>query len=291
MPDKSNYNEAIQRETLKMSGDGGKSSESSSTKGAYSGRSSTSLDATDTKQNKNIDNTVANANNSTLKKSVGNNFGSEYQKVSEQWNQAGGIDVVQIQDDAPGEGWDTWQQRHAGSSKGLEEKYGYSMTREEVKQHRKDGTAMYQGEGAVPESGLHRSGGSIIDTRQQNRSIIYKPTTSGQKQNAARSMPIIDAKPISTNTTSPTLQTRVNNEIKSNLPTKKERKQEQKGIRKAENQNKKRIKSAKKDAYNVEKKQYKKKLKSEIKKYKSISSLKPYARSIAKSKVSKPTRR
>jgi len=297
MPDKSNYNKQIQDDTLKMSGDGGKSSESSSTKGAYSGSSSSSsnpntsslqgdisnfvpqvvldaatamsggsLNATDTKQNKNISNTVANVDNSTMKTSVGDNYSDASKKASESKT----FRAVLSED--------------GKSYTPLDSKYNSRAGRGDKTPVFSDiGTNTPYKKGDLSKSAEKSNISSPTSTTHESSHSEVKPDpTAGMSKRQVnkawrqQNNMGVDGKPLAETGVTTSVRNQAIDKIKQN--------------KKSQNAASSVEKQRKKDAFSVKKKQYKKELKSEIKKYKSISSLKPYARSIAKSKVSKPKR-
>ena len=181
----------------------------------------------------------------------GNNFSSKYQKANERWKQAGmhrttlhdgGLAVYHTK------GTETYKQPLA-TSKYIEEKGGFEKTKDRYT----------QGTGTDAKT-IKSESGAIIENipgeygKTRDRAIIYKPTTSTQKQNVGREVEIREAKKLSFNVT-PSLRTEnLNGNIKSQV------KQADKIAKKENVKNKKANKLADK-SYNKELKQHQRKKK------------------------------
>jgi hypothetical protein len=180
---KSDYNEQIKDETINMAGGDGTSSAPShdATHGSIVNPNDMGgagvLAPTDTSQNQNISDTVANVDNSTLKTSVGDDYSSEYNKASQAWKDAGSVQMNKVSMDSLAD--PSTNYIHDDNVRG-----GWTLEKGEIDDFRKTGKSIpwFRG-GAIPETNVHKDeGGNIIDNRVQNQSTITpKPTPKKDK--------------------------------------------------------------------------------------------------------------
>lgn len=310
---KSDYNEQIKDETINMAGGDGTSSapsheathESVNTNvPSFTQKdplSKTNIDATDTSQNKNISNTVANVDNSTLKTSVGDDYSSEYNKASQAWKDAGSWDVYKDTRSWEGKPHNTYYKstnpelkaKNVGASR-------WAKTASPGGDHWSDTGkirghvsrflgAEKEGYGFTGAGGakVHKDeGGNIIDNRVQNQSTITpKPTPKKDKAwDYVKSVSTPSSSAEKGNTSYQSQQTSGSDKItkKENKAWAKERTKE--------------VKTNKKDSFKTSKQQYKKDIKSKKESWRNqstrsygSSTLGHYsAGSYAKSRIAKP---
>lgn len=217
---------------------------------------------------------IADMKSNVSKVRGGTGISNQYSKAEQRLKDAGGVEIKKTSEDLySGDklDFDIYQQKNGNPM-------GYTITKGEAKYFKEHGITMAQGPGAIPKAkdgvSIHKGpGGNIIENiegtpgKTRDRAIIYRPTTSTQKQNVGREVKIREAKQLSSAT--PSLRTE---NLNSNI--KKQVKQADKIAKKENRKNKKANKLADK-SYNKELKQHQRKKKKDlVKGYRASSGIK-----------------
>ena len=227
---------------------------------------------------------IADMKSNVSKVRGGTGISNQYSKAEQRWKDAGGVEVKKVSDvEYFGGKFDSYYQKDGDAS-------GYTMTKNEVEDFKKDGKSMTQELGAAPKAkngvSIHKdTGGNIIENiegtygKTRDRAIIYRPTTSTQKQNVGREVKIREAKQLSSAT--PSLRTE--NIDVDNL--KKQVKQADK-IAKKENRKKKKADKLADNSFKSYKKEYKAKKNKPagVSGYGKVKNARQYAKAMMKKK-------
>tara|TARA_Y100000592_G_scaffold9874_1_gene13975 strand:- start:95 stop:1021 length:927 start_codon:yes stop_codon:yes gene_type:complete len=230
---------------------------------------------------------IASMKSNVSKARGGTGISNQYSKAEQRWKDAGGVEISRTGHsyvkDGVSDQFDVYSQKDGSPGD------GYTMTKSELKNFKKDGQLMVQGSGAIPKAkngvSIHKdTGGNIIENiegtygKTRDRAIIYRPTTSTQKQNVGREVKIREAKQLSSAT--PSLRTE-----NLDVDIKKQVKQADK-IAKKENRKKKKADKLADNSFKSYKKEYKAKKNKPagVSGYGKVKNARQYAKAMMKKK-------